>query len=747
MANITKNGAPDIHTKGIPGDICTDTITGIQYKCTARTTVKTDEGVEYVYSWKNISEGGSGSQGADGKSAYDIWLEAGNTGSADDFLASLNGPKGDKGDTGLTGPTGPKGADGTSVTITNVNESTESGGSNVITFSNGKTLTVKNGKDSDETKVNQLSETVDKLSGVIITETRETHIPLDGAMHIGKVMQQGNVDTTDENYMYTDRIYLGNAKTFRLTCINANSKIISPALRYVTAYDSTGNVMAAFSLQNIDESTDVNREIVMDKSVDSVIITIYKASIYTDKVVSVSLGAVVSVDPDKLTNFQITFTDKEVCQGNYKNGVADFMDKRSICTRGYIKPFIERINVVSENVQVAVVVYNKGAYVRTDAWYTYHTSYDFDHKKYQYKIYMTNTDDSYIHNYEDVRKSVTLNVSTSDILYAYNTMEAEYSVEREHTNKMVESMMRRNYNIAYANTPEANGLVAYTGNNQIVHPKVLYFPKKFGGHRYWMAYTPYPWANDVYENPCIAYSDDGYEWTNIPGNPLDDPKGDGYNSDTHLVYVEDTNTLEVWYRYVGNYDNEVVDEIIYRQTSTDGVNWTEKEVVITNASGDYVQYLSPAIIHDGEKYKMWVVNGGNKTIYYYETTDLSSFNEIRTIDISFTDAEELYLPWHIDVIEDNGQIVLLCMAKSTASTVEEQSWTLFMSTSTDNEIFSTPTVVIQGNPYGWDEKLYRSSIVNVDGEYRIYYSAQNRSQKYGLGISTSNTLHNFVGKW
>lgn len=112
MANITKNGAPDIHTKGIPGDICTDTITGIQYKCTARTTVKTDEGVEYVYSWKNISEGGSGSQGADGKSAYDIWLEAGNTGSADDFLASLNGPKGDKGDTGLTGPAGSKGDKG-----------------------------------------------------------------------------------------------------------------------------------------------------------------------------------------------------------------------------------------------------------------------------------------------------------------------------------------------------------------------------------------------------------------------------------------------------------------------------------------------------------------------------------------------------------------------------------------------------------------------------------------------------------
>lgn len=52
-----------------------------------------------------------------------------------------------------------------------------------------------------------------------------------------------------------------------------------------------------------------------------------------------------------------------------------------------------------------------------------------------------------------------------------------------------------------------------------------------------------------------------------------------------------------------------------------------------------------------------------------------------------------------------------------------------------------------GNPYGWDTQLYRSSIVNVDGEYRIYYSAQNEVQQYGLGVCTSDKLLNFVGRW
>ena len=47
-----------------------------------------------------------------------------------------------KGDTGASGSAG---KDGTSVTITKVTESTADGGSNVVTFSDGKTVTIKNG--------------------------------------------------------------------------------------------------------------------------------------------------------------------------------------------------------------------------------------------------------------------------------------------------------------------------------------------------------------------------------------------------------------------------------------------------------------------------------------------------------------------------------------------------------------------------------------------------------------------------
>lgn len=87
------------------------------------------------------SAGKDGSNGKDGVSATHSWngttlivTSASGTSSAD-----LKGDKGDKGDTGGTG------AAGTSVTVKSVSESTADGGNNVVTFSDGKTLTVKNG--------------------------------------------------------------------------------------------------------------------------------------------------------------------------------------------------------------------------------------------------------------------------------------------------------------------------------------------------------------------------------------------------------------------------------------------------------------------------------------------------------------------------------------------------------------------------------------------------------------------------
>jgi hypothetical protein len=73
-----------------------------------------DETLYSSLDWKEVNTGAGA--GADGKSAYEIWLDEGNSGSESDFLNSLKGEKGDRGANGY---------DGISTTITGVTASVD----------------------------------------------------------------------------------------------------------------------------------------------------------------------------------------------------------------------------------------------------------------------------------------------------------------------------------------------------------------------------------------------------------------------------------------------------------------------------------------------------------------------------------------------------------------------------------------------------------------------------------------------
>lgn len=104
-----------------------------------------------------------------GESAYEIALLNGFKGTQAEWLESLKGEPGDPGNPGINGKTpyiqggywyidgvnlgvkaeGTPGAPGTSVTITRIIESTESGGTNIVEFSDGSRLNVRNGNDGE----------------------------------------------------------------------------------------------------------------------------------------------------------------------------------------------------------------------------------------------------------------------------------------------------------------------------------------------------------------------------------------------------------------------------------------------------------------------------------------------------------------------------------------------------------------------------------------------------------------------
>ena len=80
-------------------------------------SLKGEKGADGTMSFEDLTEEQKESlKGADGKSAYDIWLDAGNSGSEEDFLQSLVGEPGEN------GPMGESGSDGASAYETWINE-------------------------------------------------------------------------------------------------------------------------------------------------------------------------------------------------------------------------------------------------------------------------------------------------------------------------------------------------------------------------------------------------------------------------------------------------------------------------------------------------------------------------------------------------------------------------------------------------------------------------------------------------
>lgn len=272
--------------------------------------------------------------------------------------------------------------------------------------------------------------------------------------------------------------------------------------------------------------------------------------------------------------------------------------------------------------------------------------------------------------------------------------------------------------------------------NQPIHPKVLFLPNKFGGHYFWMAYTPYPNQNDGLENPCIACSDNLYDWHTPDGltNPLDSETwydAEQYNSDTHLLYRDDLNVLECWFRYC---DELEPSETIYRMTSKDGVHWTEKELMFKNngtGTYPYAHILSPCILWDKEArlYRIWAIdkNISFKAIYY-DTPDGKNWANRQETNL---------VGWHFDVIRTELGYESVVSDTSIATTIS-------YSTSSDGIVWSAKEVILGlGESGQWDDnRLYRPSLVKELGKYYLFYTGVHKPDSshtvWKIGLSVAN---------
>jgi hypothetical protein len=292
-----------------------------------------------------------------------------------------------------------------------------------------------------------------------------------------------------------------------------------------------------------------------------------------------------------------------------------------------------------------------------------------------------------------------------------------------------------------SNAPEPFGFITPYGDNQMTHPKVLYFPSSWNGFKYWMAYTPLPYYDETKENPCLVVSNDMINWQlvneNLHTGIVDIPGANDYNSDVDLVYRPDTNTLEVWYRGVIEASAQ---ETIYRRTTQDGVTFTAREVMAGSSNGNILNFLSPAIIWDDtlKIYQIWCVD--NYAIKYYETPDGKNWQYKKTLTVYFG---ETTAAWHIDVNKtDLGYEMLVC-TKGQASGVRDSLFHVVFPSMTGVN-YADGTKIIEPSPPGnWDDTaIYRSCLLKIAGIYYVFYGGQNSEKNYGISLSVTSEVDN-----
>lgn len=299
------------------------------------------------------------------------------------------------------------------------------------------------------------------------------------------------------------------------------------------------------------------------------------------------------------------------------------------------------------------------------------------------------------------------------------------------------------YNENYHNARNKLKLANPYNDNQATHPKVLYFKDGWNGYKYYMVYTPYAFGDDYRENPTINVSNDMINWTFIEGtnNPLEDtPKdyisGKIYNSDPHLVYNYDTDTLECYYRYVNDKKDEV---IIYRLTTKDGINWSKKEEIIKEKRSQK-DYLSPAIIYDDGKYKMWYVF--NKKVYYEESENGYNYTNKKEIKINYRN--KTLVSWHLDVIKTDLGYEMIIVAYNNND--NRRTMNLYYTYSENNSDYKLAEIILKPSQISWDNRgLYRSTFIKEDGVYYVFYSGISKQAIRGIGLSYGNNINNLIG--
>lgn len=302
------------------------------------------------------------------------------------------------------------------------------------------------------------------------------------------------------------------------------------------------------------------------------------------------------------------------------------------------------------------------------------------------------------------------------------------------------------------NAPQYMSTLTYDGSGQVVHPSIVDFKTEYNldnwnGFRYWMAYTPYPYGDDAYENPSIIASNDGQNWVVPSGlkNPLEDIPSNylsrkNYNSDPELIYDPDNKCLNLFWREQGTYEK------IWRIRILSSLSIEPKVLCVEERRSDGEGLaLSPTVWRkNANEWYMWTANG-NSFIHLYSSKDGINWSKRQRCNTPWSTWNGGYVPWHIEAKPNYREQRVEFFINGWPKETGKKDKVLFYAEVPMDDItnFKMPlsnVILAQGSEGNWDNNFIYRTTFTIEAEqsaykYHVWYSAQSKSIVWHIGYT------------
>jgi hypothetical protein len=267
----------------------------------------------------------------------------------------------------------------------------------------------------------------------------------------------------------------------------------------------------------------------------------------------------------------------------------------------------------------------------------------------------------------------------------------------------------------------------YENSGQAVHPDILY--QNGISPAFLLAFTPYPFSLDRFENPSILASDDGLRFfEEYPGiNPLVPAPPHDHNNDPNLFYYD--GKLRIMYLETIRPERQN----LVLLTHHGGAGWSSQTVHTDYFDAMDPMILSPVYVRINQEDYLFYVN---LTLHKIQFVPIGhNFNPDCSTRKDISINMEGFDPWHIDIIAHEGVFyMLICCVKKEKN---KKKYDLYAACSSDGHAWDFSANVLIKNSY-------RATGFFINDDMYIYYSRQTWFfMSWELGVIKKQYLKNY----